>query len=108
MTAPIIGIAIFMVLLTSVGQLLLKKGANTSKKLIFNSHVILGYVCFVGVILLSAFLMSKIDFKYFSVITGLNFMATTLLAALLLKEHVSSKRYLGCFFVAAGSILFSF
>lgn len=102
-----VGIGTLMVFLTSFGQLLLKKGANSSKRLIFNSYVIIGYVLFIGVLFLSAYLMSIIEFKYFSVITGLNFMVTTLLASLILKEHVSSKRIIGCVFVAIGSIIFS-
>ena len=48
-----------------------------------------------------------IELKYFSIIVGLNYMVTTLLAALIIKENISPKRFFGCVLVATGSILFS-
>jgi len=106
-STQIISITLAIVLFTSFGQLCLKFGANTNKHLIFNRYVFVGYTSFVIVLFLSTLLMRTIDFKYFSVITGLNYMSTILLAAYILKEKVSTKRYVGCIFVTLGSILFS-
>lgn len=96
-----------VVMLTSFAHILLKKGANTPAHLIFNRYVISGYSCLVLVVLLSAFLMRMIEFKYFSIVSGLSYVVTTLLAALILKEKVTVKAFFGCSLVLTGSVLFS-
>lgn len=108
MISPItnIGIAAAMVFLTAIGQILLKSGANTKRHIILNPHVIAGYLFFVGVLFLSAVLMRSLEFKYFSMIVGLNYLVTTLLAVSFLGERVSAIRILGCVMIAAGSALF--
>jgi len=107
MSYQFIIIATLIIFFTSFGQILLKKGANTTCHLIFNRYVMFGYLFFFFVLFLSAILMRTIELKYFSIIVGLNYMVTTLLAALIIKENISPKRFFGCVLVATGSILFS-
>jgi drug/metabolite transporter (DMT)-like permease len=100
-------IAAAIIALTSMGQILLKLGANSSGRLMFNRHIILGYGCFVCVIFLSAILMRAIEFKYFSVIISLNYLVTTILAFIILKERVTTGKVAGCMLITGGAMVFS-
>lgn len=96
-----------IVLITSVGQIFLKIGANKGGRLIFNRYVISGYICFLSVIFLSAIIMKSIDFKYFTVIVSLNYLGATLMAIFILKEEVTWNKILGCIFISFGAVIFS-
>jgi drug/metabolite transporter (DMT)-like permease len=100
-------IAAGIVVLTSLGQILLKLGAGSRSHLIFNRYVIAGYALFVLVMFLSAVLMRHVDLKYFSVIIGLNYLSGAVAAMIFLRESVNAKKLLGCVLIALGAAIFS-
>ena len=101
-------IIILTLLLTSIGQILLKLGANLGVSLLLNRFVILGYLSFFFVMVLSTFLMTKIDLKYFGVLMSINYIVTILLANLVLGERVSLRRIAGCVLISIGATIFYF
>ncbi|RDI45126.1 hypothetical protein [Aquicella lusitana] len=100
-------LSIFIVLLTAIGQVLLKKGAQLNKRLLLNKYVLLGYSTFIIVILLSMLLMRSLPLKYFSIIISFSYPTTILFANILLKEKISQQTLLACLVVVLGCILFN-
>ena len=93
--------------LTSTGQILLKLGAKRGKKLIFNRYVISGYLCFITVIFLSALLMKHVEFKYFTIIISMNYMVTSMMAVIILKEKITMSTITGIILITTGAIIFT-
>lgn len=102
-----VGLSIIIILLTAVGQVLLKKGANLSKKLFFNRYVFLGYSTFIIVILFSTILMKYLQLKYIAIIVSFNYLVTMIFATILLKEKITRKTVLACIIVVLGSVVFN-
>jgi len=100
-------IAFFIVFLTTLGQILLKKAAltheNRKKSLLF---LVLGYSIFVITIGLSYLLMKMIPMKYFTVIMSLNYITVMLGAKLFLNERLNRQKIIGTSLVAIGILIF--
>lgn len=100
-------IIVLIVIMTALGQLLLKIGASTNHASIyFNKFVILGYILFVVVLMLSYYLMLTLSLKYFTVIMSVNYVVVMLSAGLFLKDRLTSKKILGTVLVVAGVCVF--
>ena len=100
-------IAFFIVFLTTLGQVLLKKAAlaheDRKKSLLFLS---LGYSIFIVTIGLSYLLMKMIPMKYFTVIMSLNYITVMLGAKLFLNERLNRQKIIGTSLVAIGILIF--
>lgn len=100
-------LSIAVVLLTAIGQLFLKKGAQLNKSLFLNCYVLLGYSIFVIVIFLSISLMRYLPLKYISIIVSFSYPTTVLLAMIVLNEKISRKALLACLIIVSGCIVFN-
>lgn len=100
-------IGILIILLTTVGQILLKVGADKSQnQRLINGYVLLGYVLFLITVLLSYFLMKVIPMKYFTVIMSLNYITVMIAAKIFLNEEIKTDRLIGTVMVAFGVLVF--
>ncbi len=100
-------LSIGIVLFTAIGQVFLKKGALTSKHLFINRYVFLGYFTFILVMIMSITLMHSLKFKYFSTIVSLNYLATIVLARIILQEKMKPNVILACLMITVGCIIFN-
>lgn len=95
---------IINILLTTIGQILLKYATINGNKLFLAA----GYFLFVLVVIASYFLMKLIEMKYFTVIMTLNYLTVFLLSVWLFKEKITRNKILGVLFVIIGIVIFSF
>jgi len=97
----------FIVLLTTAGQILLKKGAIYHHKRIKSLQFIgLGYLFFVITIVFSYLLMNLIPMKYFTVIMSLNYVTVMFGASIFLEERLEKKKVIGTIIVTFGIMVF--
>ena len=101
--------AFFMVFLTTVGQIFLKKGAiyqeNRTKSLTFIGF---GYLLFVMTIIFSYMLMKIIEMKYFTVIMSLNYITVMFGASIFLNEPLKRRKIIGTSIVTLGIMVFMY
>ena len=93
-----------VVVLNTIGQLLLKKAAQTRG--IDNKYLWIGYIYFLATIFVSYFLMKKIELKYFATLMSVNYIVAMLASALFLQENLSRQKVFGTLIVACGVIVF--
>lgn len=100
-------IAILIVLSTSIGQILLKKGSiyrnDRNKSLLF---IVFGYFIFILTIGLSYLLMQLIPMKYFTIIMSLNYITVMFGTKIFLNEKLERKKIIGTILVAIGIFIF--
>jgi len=100
-------ISFIVVVLTVLGQLLLKHGSGLMCKTSFvNPYIVTGYSLFVIVIPLSYYLMSLIPMKNFTIIMTVNYVAVMFLSSFFLKDKLSRNKITGTFFVVIGIVIF--
>jgi len=100
-------ISVLIILLTTAGQVFLKKGADKSKdSRLINGFVLFGYFLFLLTVMLSYFLMKIIPMKYFTVIMSLNYITVMIAAKLFLSEEIKKDRLIGTIMIALGVIVF--
>jgi len=100
-------LCIAVIALTTAAQLLLKVGARrVPQHAILNGHVLFGYSIFALTVVISFFLMQKIEMKYFTALMSMNFIAVAVLSALVLKEEMGRHRLLGTLLIASGVAIF--
>jgi multidrug transporter EmrE-like cation transporter len=110
-------LAIISILFTSVGQLLLKIGANLkdannwipqSLKPYINRYTISGYGILFAVTILSIYILEYIPLKFFFplFISG-NLIVITVLAQLFLQESFTKSDIMGICLIIAGVLIFS-
>lgn len=99
--------AFLIVLLTTTGQILLKKGAiyshQKSKSLRF---IGLGYILFLLTIIFSYLFMKLVPMKYFTVIMSVNYIAVMFAASIFLNEKLKREKIIGTVLVAVGIFIF--
>jgi len=99
----------FVILLTTSGQIFLKKGAiyqqDHRKSLIFTG---LGYLLFVITIVFSYMLMQIVEMKYFTVIMSLSYITVMFGANIFLNEPLGRKKVLGTIIVTLGIMVFMY
>ncbi|MEM4244896.1 MAG: EamA family transporter [Candidatus Nanoarchaeia archaeon] len=115
-------IAMFFSLLLSVlGQLLLKRGMNvigkvsllnrkvlsTVFRMLTNTYIIVGGIVFVASLALWLVVLSKLDVSYAYPIVSINYVAIALASKLFFKETVSKLRWVSIFIICFGVVLVS-
>ncbi len=103
------------ILLTVIGQLLLKDGMNRYAKfgvrelpkLLANIPVILGITLYGTSLLLWLVIISKLELSYAYPMISLNYFFITLSSKIFFKEHVSRKRWISIAVIVLGVILVS-
>ena len=100
-------IGILIILLTTVGQVFLKLGADKAGDArLINGHVLFAYILFLITVLLSYFLMKIIDMKYFTVIMSLNYVTVVVAAKMFLSEEIKKDRIVGTILITLGVVVF--
>lgn len=99
--------AIIIIVLTTAGQILLKKGAIYNYDKIKSLQFIgLGYFLFVLTIVFSYLLMKLVAMKYFTVIMSINYIAVMFAASIFLNEKLKREKVIGTFLIALGIFIF--
>ena len=100
-------ISITIILLTAIGQILLKMGADrTDSDQFYNGFVVTGYIVFSITVLLSYHLMKVVPLKYFTVIMSTSYVAVMLAARIYLQEPIKRDRFIGTALIAIGVFVF--
>jgi multidrug transporter EmrE-like cation transporter len=110
-------LAIFSILLTAIGQLLLKIGANLtdvnkwiprSLNPYLNRFTIPGYSMLFIVTILSIYILKELPLKFFFpfFISG-NLIAIVILSRLFLQEYFTKPKIIGIFLILSGIIIFT-
>lgn len=96
-----------IILLTTIGQILLKKGAMCSHQRIKSLQFIgLGYFLFVLTIVFSYLLMKLVPMKYFTVVMSLNYITVMFAASIFLNEKMGREKIIGTILVTVGIFIF--
>jgi len=101
----IILLVIMSIMLTAVGQLLLKQSVFVKNYKWF--FLCSGYFSFFITVLMSYFLMKLIELKTFAVIMSINYVVVMILSALIFKEKMCKNKVIGTVFVLLGVIVFN-
>ena len=111
-------LAISSIILTAIGQILLKRGANpikaypgipSSLKPYLNTNTILGYSILLFVTILSIYILTDLPLKmFFPVFISGNIIAIEILSKVILHESLSSQKILGISLILTGVLIFSF
>jgi drug/metabolite transporter (DMT)-like permease len=102
-------LAIFTVLLSSSGQIFLKKAAlyanvdNVRKSRYF---LMSGYALFVLAVVVSYVLMGLIPMKYFTVIMSSNYVFVMIASSFFLNEQLTKHKVFGTLIVVTGMVIF--
>ena len=105
---------IFGIILTVIGQLLLKKGVDGKHidlsnihKLLLNPFVLIGFGAYSISLLLWMVVLSKLELSYAYPLVSSNYIIITLFSKLLFKEHVSKRRWISVLTIMLGVALVS-
>jgi uncharacterized membrane protein len=100
-------ISLVIIFLTTVGQILLKIGANQKTGHQFlNRYVISGYLVFVLTIVFSYILMKVIPLKYFTVIMSSTYVVVMFASRMVLNETIKKDRIIGTVLITPGVFVF--
>lgn len=98
-----------IVLLTTSGQILLKKGAIYRNEKIKSFQFIgLGYFLFILTIIFTYLLMKLVPMKYFTVIMSLSYIAVMFSANIFLNEKLERKKVIGTVLIVIGIMVFMY
>ncbi len=98
--------AFFIILFTTIGQILLKKGALCLRKNKMYLYIFIGYFFFVLAVLLSYELLKLIPLKYYTVVMSLNYITVLFGAYIFLNEKINKIKIKGTFMIAVGIFIF--
>jgi drug/metabolite transporter (DMT)-like permease len=98
--------------LTVIAQLLLKRGASVKHKnrfveLFLNQYVILGYILFVTVTVLSMYALKQVPLIMMVVINPLIQILVVVLSMFLFKERLNKMQLRGFILIVLGIIVFN-
>ncbi len=99
-------LALLIILSTTIGQILLKKGALAMVRPIVLRYILFGYLFFILAVFFSYFLLKSIPMKYYTVVMSINYIAVLFGAYLFLGEKLNKKKIIGTCLVAVGIIVF--
>ena len=92
-------------------QILLKQSANTEHKSgiyeYLNWRVLAAYAIFFGVLLLNTYAYTRVPYKYGSVIDTFTYVFVLLLSRFLLKEKITTGKFVGNLIIIAGILIYS-
>lgn len=102
---------IISVFISSVSQIILKKGALKKKetflKEYLNFQVIVGYSLFFVSAMLTMFAYSHIKLSWGPILEAMGYIFITLLSRQFLKEHISKQKLLGLSLIIIGIVIFA-
>lgn len=99
--------ALVIILLTTAGQVFLKKGMTYRKEKSKSLQLIgLGYFLLTLTLIISYLLMKLIAMKYFTIIMSLNYIAVLLGSKMFLNEKFEQKNVIGTILVTLGIMIF--
>lgn len=101
---------ILAVALTGISQILLKIGAQNTRKslgIYMNIYTLTGYLSFLMVTIFSLLALREMELKLFFAFTSLNYIIVAILSRFFLKECLSKRKvfYLGV--IVIGVIIFN-
>lgn len=99
-------LAAFIILSTTIGQILLKKGALCLKKTNVYLYIFSGYFFFVIAVLLSYAILKQIPLKYYTLIMSSNYITVLFAAHVFLNEKIDLVKIKGTFLIALGIFIF--
>ncbi|WP_445667431.1 EamA family transporter [Paenibacillus sp. FSL H8-0034] len=112
----IILLSVFVVLLNGVCQIFLKIGAEKSKLtansnlfvkfLNSYSYILIGYFGFVCITILTTYLLKFFPLKTLTTIMSSNYVITSILAFIILKEKITTNKLLGILLILIGIIVY--
>lgn len=103
----VFALVIFIVFLTTVGQILLKKAAlGLTRHRKRHVYIVYGYFLFILAVICSYFLLKLIPMKFFTIIMSLNYLTVMFASVFFLQERVSVYKFIGTLFVVLGIIVF--
>ena len=97
---------ILSVLIGSISQIILKKGAE-QKNIYINKYTILGYTLMLLSTLLTFFAYKFINLSMGAVLQSLSFIFVAIFSRWLLKENISKITIIGMVFIICGIVVFS-
>ena len=100
-------LVVISVVLNTLANILIKKGALQKGNIFINRYTPLGYVLFVIVMLISLKLITIIELKYFSLIMALNYFMTYMAGIVIFKEKTNKWGIIGIIIVCSGIIIFN-
>ena len=99
------------VFISAVAQILLKKSAGKTYesriKEYLNPYVIISYAIFFGATFCSIFAYKGIPLSFGPILAALEYIFVAVLSKLILKEHISLKKFIGLSIIIAGVIVYS-
>ena len=97
---------ILSILIGSISQILLKKGAN-KKNIYINLYTVIGYSLMILSTLLTFFAYKFVNLSMGAVLQSLSFIFVALFSKVFLKENINKKKIIGMLFIIMGIIIFS-
>lgn len=111
MTLTLLILIITIIILTSLGQILLKIGSISGNNSIFKIFIqpasIAGYVIFALVAYLSIDAIKEMELKVFFAVTSLTYVTVLLLSSVFLHEKITKMKILAIFLITCGVIIFN-
>lgn len=100
-------LVIISIILNTVANVLIKKGALVEKNIFVNKFTPFGYVLFVIVMMISLKLITVIELKYFSLVMAINYFMTYMAGIIIFKEKTNRWGIAGIVIVCLGIITFN-
>ncbi len=100
-------LGMLIITFTTIGQVLLKLGADNKRSVFINVYVISAYIIFLMTVLISFQLLKTMSMLSFTVIISLNYICVMLASTLFLKEEFTTNKFLGTLLVTIGIIIFT-
>ena len=97
---------ILSVLIGSISQIVLKKGA-VQKNIYINKFTILGYTLMILSTFLTFFAYKIVNLSMGAILQSLSFIFVAIFSKLILKENVSRITLIGMIFIVFGIVVFS-
>ena len=98
------------ILLTGIGQVLLKKGAQNMNPAFWgkylSSFTLAGYTMFLFVMVLSVYALQYISLKIFYALTSLNFILVLILSWIFLGEDINFRKLFAVLCIILGVVIF--
>ena len=100
------------VFVSAIAQILLKKSAGKTYenkiREYLNPYVIISYAIFFGATLCTIYAYKEVPLSLGPILGATEYIFVAVLSKLLLKEHISLKKFIGLSVIVAGVIIYSF
>lgn len=100
------------VFVSAIAQILLKKSAGKTYenkiREYLNPYVVISYAIFFGATLCTIYAYKEVPLSLGPILGATEYIFVAVLSKLLLKEHISLKKFIGLSVIVAGVIIYSF